>query len=200
MTLRLNLGSGPQAYLGYTSIDFDPNNHPDLVHDITQPLPFADGTVDEVFVSHVIEHFPLWQIQDLLQDWCRVLRPHGVLWGFVPDGPAVAREYLAAIESGDKQSELVYIANFNGGFTNNRYIGAGQVHYAVYSESLLRETLGRGGFSRVDIAAQNPGKWDYRLAFVAVKGFYTPSTIHGIGFYPAVPGLTPPWEDLEAQS
>ena len=190
--IRLNLGSGPQPYLEYISIDFDQENHPDVLWDITRPLPYSDGTVDEIFVSHVVEHFPLWQIQDLLQDWCRALKDGGVLWGFVPDGPAVAHQYLEAVYGGNREMEMVYLANFCGGFTNNRYIGMGQIHYAVYSEPLLRETLGRGGFSYIEVEHQNPGKGDYRLAFTAVKGFYEPHDIRNIGYYPAVEGLDPP--------
>jgi SAM-dependent methyltransferase len=195
MATRLNLGSGPQPYAGYLSVDFDKKNNPDIQVDLTKHLPFDDDSVDEMFASHVLEHFPLWQIQDLLQDWCRALRPLGVLWGFVPDGPAVAREYLRAVEETDREREMVYVANFNGGWTNNKYIGQGQVHYAVYSPNLLRDTLYRGGFSRVEIVSQNPGEGDYRLAFVAIKGLYEPVDIRNVGFHPDVPGLTPPWEE-----
>lgn len=197
--IRLNLGSGPSRYLGYLNVDFDPANHPDLLHDLTQPLPYADGSVGEMFASHVLEHFPLWQIVSVLQHFRRALAPYpAVLWGMVPDGPEVARQYLAACDAGDEWAKRVYIANFCGGFTNNPDIGAGQIHYVVYDEELLRFVLGQAGFNFVQVAHQNPGKYDYRLAFAACHGLIpTPADIRGVGFYPMLPNHLPPWEEEE---
>jgi SAM-dependent methyltransferase len=187
--LRLNLGSGPQGYSGYLNVDFDPRDNPDILHDLTQPLPLPDDSVDAIFLSHVIEHFPQWQIQDLLQDWCRVLkRGTGTLWGFVPDGARVAQEYLKAVAANDRYTKSVCVANFCGGWTNNKYIGLGQVHYYVYDADSLSETLSRGGFYPVNVMAQQAGPLDYRLVFVCGKGVYEPHDIHQLGVYP-----NPPW-------
>ena len=195
MTVRLNLGSGPQPYKHYLSVDFDPDNHPDILHDLTQPLPFEDNSVDEMFASHVVEHFPLWQIPHLLRDWHRALRRGGVFWGFVPDGPTVARAYLESVEEKDKELKRVWLANFHGGWTNNEHTGRGQVHYALYDRDLLYEMLTGAGFPSVEIMAQSLNELDHRLVFIAIKGHYTPADIRWVGAYPSVPGLTPPWEE-----
>ena len=184
--LRINLGSGPQKYSGYLSVDTVPE-WADVVHDLNDPLPFPDSSVSEIFASHVIEHFPFHSIQRLLQDWCRVLKPRtGLFWGFVPDGKRVAERYLEAVEANDRHTKLVMMTNFCGGFTNNRYIGPGQIHYAVYDQNSLSEILYQGGFYPVFIEAQEAGHLDYRLAFACGKGVYEPADIGGVG-RPTVP-------------
>ena len=52
---------------------------PDLVHDLTKPLPYDDGTVDEIHAIHLIEHFYRWEVPGILKDWARVLKPGGLL-------------------------------------------------------------------------------------------------------------------------
>ncbi len=184
--IRLNLGGGFSHYEGFLTVDQLPTA--DVVHDITQPLPFPDNSVDELFASHVIEHFPMWQIQDLLQDWCRVLIPGtGLFWGFVPDIPEVAKRYLEAVEAKDWNTKRGCIANFNGGYTHNKYIGPGQAHYACYDADLLQETLYMGGFHPVQVVKQQAGPLDYRLVFVCGKGVYPVDKITDLGVYPKVP-------------
>lgn len=185
--IRLNLGSGPQRYSGFLSVDTVPK-WADVVHDLTKPLPFPDNSVSELFASHVIEHFPMWQIQDILQDWCRVLKPHtGLLWGFVPDGKAVAEQYLAAIAANDRYMKSIWVSNFVGGYNNNKYIGPGQVHHYVYDQDTLSETLYRGGFYPVIITPNQGGPVDFRLVFACGKEGHEVRPIEDIGLKVMVP-------------
>jgi SAM-dependent methyltransferase len=55
---------------------------PDVVAD-AQALPFADGSLDFVIASHVLEHMPL--TLPALREWYRVLAPQGVLVLKIPD-------------------------------------------------------------------------------------------------------------------
>lgn len=55
-----------------------------LDRDISQPLPFADGSLDRVFSVCVIEHLPPGLRQFLLREIGRILRPGG-LAGFTTD-------------------------------------------------------------------------------------------------------------------
>lgn len=55
MGLRLNLGSGQQPLEGYVNVDL--YGTPDLVCDLEAfPWPWDSGSVDEVVMSHVLEH------------------------------------------------------------------------------------------------------------------------------------------------
>lgn len=42
-------------------------------------LPFPDEYADEVMAIHVIEHFYVWEVFDVLKEWIRVLKPGGEL-------------------------------------------------------------------------------------------------------------------------
>lgn len=53
-----------------------------LIHDLGQPLPFADGSMDVVWCSEVLEH--LFSPLSVCQEIRRVLRPQGILLATVP--------------------------------------------------------------------------------------------------------------------
>lgn len=78
-SLKLNLGCGNKRLDGYVNVDF-PDNYskkpPDVSCDIRE-LPYEDNSVDEVLAVHVIEHFHLWEVPDILKEWTRVLKPGG---------------------------------------------------------------------------------------------------------------------------
>lgn len=54
-------------------------------HDITKPLPYGDGTIDGIVLSHTLEHFDMAQSRSIMQECHRVLRPEGVVRVIIPD-------------------------------------------------------------------------------------------------------------------
>lgn len=42
-------------------------------------LGLANGSVDEIFTSHTIDHFPRWEAIDMFTDWYRMLKTGGLL-------------------------------------------------------------------------------------------------------------------------
>ncbi|NUB30509.1 methyltransferase domain-containing protein [Azospirillum brasilense] len=95
--LRLHLGCGETRLPGYVNIDYPADAHnvmavrPDLEADILA-LRFPDGTVDEVRLHHVFEHFNRVAAYGLLVRWHRWLKPGGMLHLETPDTVACARE------------------------------------------------------------------------------------------------------------
>ena len=82
VAVKLNLGCGDKILIGYINVDVAESrkgNKPDLVSDITKLDTFADNSVDEILTVHVIEHFYYWQLDDVLTEWKRVLKPGGVM-------------------------------------------------------------------------------------------------------------------------
>jgi ubiquinone/menaquinone biosynthesis C-methylase UbiE len=64
--------------------------------DISKPLPFEDSYADEIFTCHVIEHFWPWDVQEILKDWIRVLKPGGQLITECPDLDGACRLLVGA--------------------------------------------------------------------------------------------------------
>ncbi|GFP28280.1 class I SAM-dependent methyltransferase, partial [Candidatus Hakubella thermalkaliphila] len=56
--IRLNLGCGQVRLPGFIGVDNNPNaTAADIVHDLNCfPYPFADNSVGEVIMNHVLEH------------------------------------------------------------------------------------------------------------------------------------------------
>jgi predicted SAM-dependent methyltransferase len=82
----LNLACGDNIKLGWVNVDlFDPTPV-DLRLDLTEPLPFADGSVRTIYCEHFFEHldFPK-HARGFLREALRVLEPGGVLSIGVPD-------------------------------------------------------------------------------------------------------------------
>lgn len=72
---RLDLGSGNnkrQGFLGVDSIKF-PNV--DLVHDLRQPWPWADNSIEEAHSSHFLEHLERLERVHFFNELYRVLKP-----------------------------------------------------------------------------------------------------------------------------
>ncbi|MCZ6634532.1 MAG: methyltransferase domain-containing protein, partial [bacterium] len=81
--VKLNLGCGEDRRDRYINVDaYVPSA--DLKMDIFK-LVFADGTVDEIFSSHMLEHLGKYEVPHALAEWNRVLKPGGVLGLNLPD-------------------------------------------------------------------------------------------------------------------
>lgn len=122
MTVKLNLGAGR------TEIDgFEPRDG--AKGDVIFPLPDADGSVDEIRASHVLEHFPHGQVAQVLADWVRALKPGGVLRVAVPDLQVIAQAYL----DGQNVNVQGYLM---GGQTDER-----DYHKCAFDREMLIEAL-----------------------------------------------------------
>jgi SAM-dependent methyltransferase len=100
--LNLNVGAGSYVIDGFRSLDFySEHYYPSkdaflkerIAYDLrSDNLPFADGVVDNIYISHVIEHVETEYVEKFISEAFRVLAPGGVLRIVCPDA-----EFLYAV-------------------------------------------------------------------------------------------------------
>ena len=82
--MRLNIGCGKDIREGWLDCDFVAEPEVDRVFDASKRFPFQDESIDEILMSHVLEHIFNWP--DTLLECHRVLRKGGRIEIRVPYG------------------------------------------------------------------------------------------------------------------
>lgn len=136
--IRLNIGSRGQQMPGYQGIDCDPHDGVDMVGDAASLHMFENESVEEIYASHILEHFSHTKTATVLKEWYRVLVSGGVLRVAVPD-------FRRAVE--------IYLAKGLREFVENHLVGDQgyhtAYHYALFDEDKLSSLLKSVGFSDV---------------------------------------------------
>lgn len=83
--MKLHLGCGTNRKDGWINIDSVKACQPDVVHDLTEPLPYSDLIADEVLAEDLLEHFDKYIRYIVFAEWVRVLKIGGILTLQVPD-------------------------------------------------------------------------------------------------------------------
>lgn len=143
--MKLHLGCG-QVYLdGYTNIDFPISKHTvqqksvaDQFADLTI-LNYKAGSIEEVRLHHVFEHFIRPVALAMLASWHSWLKSDGTLHIEVPDFDATALRILSPLTNDhDKKVGLRHI------FGSNEAPWA--THYEGWSKKRLSEAFAAMGF------------------------------------------------------
>ena len=82
---KLNLGCGRDKRLGWINIDAIAELNPDVVHDLSQPLPFPDESTSDVLAQDILEHFTKEDVRVVTREIARVLCNGGKLVVRVPN-------------------------------------------------------------------------------------------------------------------
>jgi predicted SAM-dependent methyltransferase len=130
--LKLDLGAGHVRIPGYTAIDAT------LGHDV-RSLPFTNDVADEIRASHVLEHIPFCEAQQVLQHWVDILKPGGWLKVAVPNFDLIVKWY-----SEGRGSELNLEGMLMGGHSDHN-----DAHHAIYQMQKLHELMERAGLEDI---------------------------------------------------
>jgi predicted SAM-dependent methyltransferase len=126
----LNLGAGAVRIDGYTAVDRKTGQE-------VYPLACVDNSVDEIYASHVLEHFSHNEVFNVLGDWARVLKPGGRMRVAVPNFDWIAEHYRA----GEPINTQGYVM---GG-----HVDPDDRHGAIFDYELLSELLANAGMERI---------------------------------------------------
>lgn len=95
----LNLGCGSHHHAAWLNVDIAPSTPGVHAVDLRGDWPLPENFFDVVYHSHVLEHMSQAQGTEYLRKCFAVLKPGGVLRVAVPDLEAIARNYIAALDS-----------------------------------------------------------------------------------------------------
>lgn len=90
--MKLSIGSGYRKIPGWTHLDIEPDCNPDIIADITKPLPLDSHSVEYIFCEEVITQIPIEACKPFLTECRRILRPSGAVRLLMPD----LRKFLTA--------------------------------------------------------------------------------------------------------
>jgi predicted SAM-dependent methyltransferase len=139
--LNLHLG-GRVRKDGWSVLDVQPGPHVDFVGDLRDLSQFGDGSVANVYGSHVLEHVDQNEIPAVLKGVHRIISGGGKFLISVPDLDALCHLFISPW------------ATMEVKFHAMRMMFGGQIdphdfHYIGLNEQLLRHFLGQAGFSEV---------------------------------------------------
>jgi len=144
--MKLHLGCGTKRKEGWINIDSVAALQPDLVQDISQPLPYDDLTVDEVLAEDLLEHFDKYLRFVVFYEWVRVLKIGGTITLQVPDFKKTLRKYFKF--GYDNFVDFIFGENM---WESKTYIGHFGNHKWGYSKKTLPEFVKLFGIEQLSI-------------------------------------------------
>ena len=150
--IRLHIG-GQAPHPDWKIVDIRPGPHVDYVGTCTSLSTFGDGTVAEIYASHVIEHLGYQsELATALHEFNRVLIAGGALRLSVPDLTALCALFLDPALGSDERFHVMRMM-FGG------QINQADFHHVGLNEEFLTSYLSQAGF--IDIArVDNFGLFD----------------------------------------
>ena len=136
--MKLHLGCGKRYIPGYVHIDAVDYPHIDHVASIDNLSFISDLSIEVIYNCHVLEHFKRKEVERVLHEWFRVLKPGGVLRISVPDFAKLSEVYQRY-----GKLDMVIGALFGrGDYLYN-------IHYNVFDFDSLSEALKKAGFNNM---------------------------------------------------
>jgi len=138
---RLNIG-GEKPHPDWEILNIKPGEFVDHVGNAEDLSQFADETFDEVYASHVLEHFDFaGSLQNALKEWHRILKPNGKLYISVPDMDILCQLFLT--QPSLLAEERFHIMKMMFGAHSDKH----DYHYIGFSSDILNYFLGKAGFT-----------------------------------------------------
>ena len=136
--MKLHIGAGERFLPGYKHMDAIKREHIEFVGDARDLSFLDDGSVEEIYACHILEHFNRNEIDSVLMEWNRVLCLGGILRVAVPDFSAIAAAY-------SENRELDEVLGLLYGGQNYEY----NFHFQAFDFKRLNTLLEKTGFTDV---------------------------------------------------
>lgn len=145
--LKIHLGAGEINIQGWINVDARNFKHTHLVDQNFELNEFKDGTISEIYLCHVLEHFSFEDSIKLLEKLYKKLAKGGLIRISVPDFAK-----LKFIYEETNNLEKVKFAIMGGQNYENDY------HKSIYDFKILSEILKKLNFTQIE-------NWDSQKDF-----------------------------------
>lgn len=183
--MKLNVGCGPHYAPGWINLDVhrgDGVEPDDLItpfrrefsNGVGRWLPFDDGTIDQVYLGHVLEHVPWDDVVALLQSVKRVLSEDGTVCVVGPDTRRALELWAAG--SGHVPREILdaCLEDDSAFMVSDGKVAGwpGARHQWNCYEDRVAAALRHAGFSVVHLEPTDPDLDDYPVVSRAPWQFF----------------------------
>jgi SAM-dependent methyltransferase len=149
---HLHLGCGPKYLPGFVNIDGNLFNKLDLWLDVRNGLPFASNSADSIYSTHMFEHFYPDELQLLLRECLRVLKPGGGIRLIVPNLASAIFAYSRNQIAWFDDSFPRHFDSLGGRFSN--FVFCDGQHRTAFDFTYMDEVLRQSGFRDVEESAE----------------------------------------------
>lgn len=140
---KLHIG-GKVRLPGWEVLNAMPESYVDHVGDARDLKRFPDNTFEEIYASHIVEHFDyMGELENTLREWFRVLVPGGRIGISVPDLDILSRLFIQSDQMSFEDRFLVMRMMFGG------HVNEYDHHKVGLSQDLLSGYLMLAGFTDV---------------------------------------------------
>jgi len=152
---HLHLGCGTKYLPGFVNVDGNPFNKLDLWLDVRNGLPFASNSVDSIYSTHMFEHFYADELNPLLRECLRVLKPGAGIRLIVPNLES------AIVAYGQNRTQWFepfprHFDSLGGRFSN--FVFCDGQHRTAFDFTYLDEVLRKAGFREVEKSAEGKSR------------------------------------------
>jgi len=181
--IKLNLGSGPSGINGWLNYDSGVlpwlSRHSQLrrlvcflgllpksydviwpetqLVDIRNRFPLDDNSTDNIYCSQVLEHFELYQAQEILREAHRVLKPGGLIRVSVPD-----IKKMFSLDITPREINVLWWGYEKDIPPTNFFVKISRLfirdHQWHYDETSMKQLLSDSGFKNIEILSFRKGK------------------------------------------
>ncbi len=158
--IKLHLGSGNINLQGWINIDARNDSHIHILEKDFKLETFADNSISEIYLCHVLEHFTINEIENLLEIFSKKLLLGGVLRISVPDFDSILKIYQLNNNNIDKIYPILL------GGQDNIY----NFHKSIFNKINLTKILTKKNFGNIK-------QWETKEIFGSNIGDYSNQSI-----------------------
>lgn len=152
--VKIDLASGINYYKGenndeideWLHVDGDKADHVEVVCDFSKGISIETGIADMVHCSEFLEHIPLWQENQIMSEFNRIMKIGCHFFGSCPNLMYTCEEFAAG--------------RMNFWYANRNLYGDGagyyHTHYRLFTPEELTKFLEKWGFGEIDLS-KSPG-------------------------------------------